>query len=240
MEHAVQPVPIVRTAGVCRVFKTGYSEVHALRDVTFDAMAEKLVILRGRSGSGKTTLLNIVGALDQPTSGEAFFDGVNLTHASEAERDAFRRKQMGYVFQSFALLPLMSAYENVEFGLRVAGMPAQGRRKRAEECLAFVGLAKRMGHRPFELSGGEQQRVAIARAIVHRPKLILADEPTAELDSRMGLQVINLFRELVDKEHMSIVMTSHDPSVLDIADMIVELSDGEVSDITHNPQKGDA
>ena len=221
---------IIRTEKLSRQFQSGREVVHALKDVNMEVESGTLTILRGRSGSGKTTLINLVGALDKPTEGQIWFDGQEITKLSEWKRDALRRNDMGFVFQSIALMPLMSAYENVEFGLRVAGFDPKERKKRAEECLTIVGLQKRMDHRPQELSGGEQQRVAIARAIAHRPKVVFADEPTAELDSNMGLQVIKVFKSLVQEEGLTVVMTTHDPSMIDIADCVYTLDDGMVSD----------
>ena len=221
---------IIRTEKLSRQFQSGREVVHALKDVNIEVESGTLTILRGRSGSGKTTLINLVGALDKPTEGQIWFDGQEITKLSEWKRDALRRNDMGFVFQSIALMPLMSAYENVEFGLRVAGFDPKERKKRAEECLTIVGLQKRMDHRPQELSGGEQQRVAIARAIAHRPKVVFADEPTAELDTNMGLQVIKVFKSLVQEEGLTVVMTTHDPSMIDIADCVYTLDDGMVSD----------
>jgi putative ABC transport system ATP-binding protein len=172
-----------------------------------------------------------MGALDQPSTGHIFFDGQDITRLSEAKKDQLRRNHMGFIFQSIALMPLMTAYENVEFGLRVAGYNPKDRKKRAEECLAMVGLQKRMNHRPQELSGGEQQRVAIARAVAHQPKVVFADEPTAELDTSMGLQVVKLLKDLVEEEGLTVVMTTHDPSMIDIADYVYTLDDGMVIDL---------
>ena len=152
----------------------------------------------------------------------------------EAQRDNLRLKNVGFVFQSVALISLLSAYENVEFAMRLAGVERKLWQKRAEECLSLVGLKSRMRHRPAELSGGEQQRVAIARAIAHRPKVIFADEPTAELDTHMGLQVMKLFRELIVSEGITIVMTTHDPNMMDLADHVYELGDGAIIDETDN------
>lgn len=218
--------PIVRAVGVERVFGRGQAAVHALKGANLSVMPGRLVALRGRSGSGKTTLINMLGALDRPTEGAVYFMGREISSLGETERGEIRRKHMGLIFQSFALVPLMSAYENVEFGMRIAGVPPGQCRARAEEVLDYVGLKKRMHHRPFELSGGEQQRVAIARAIAHRPALILADEPTAELDSRMGLQVVKLFKDLVQNEGVTIIMTTHDPAIMEIVDQVYALEDG--------------
>ncbi len=225
---------ILQTEDICRVFHSGSEKVHALKNVSVDVATGALTILKGRSGSGKTTLMNIMGALDSSTSGKVIFEGKNITKLSESKRDDFRRKNIGFIFQSVALITQMSAYENVEFSLRIAGYPAKQRKKRAEECLNFVGLAKRMHHRPHEMSGGEQQRVAIARAIAHKPKLIFADEPTAELDTAMGLQIIRLFQKLVYNEGITILMTTHDPNMMELADNVYTLDDGEVIEVINN------
>lgn len=227
---------LMEVESVNRVFQSGSETVQALRDVNITVEKAALTILRGRSGSGKTTLMNILGALDKPQSGRVLFDNKDIIRLSERKRDKFRCKNVGFIFQSVALISQMSAYENVEFGLRVARVPAKRRKARAEECLSFVGLSKRMQHRPQELSGGEQQRVAIARAIAHRPQIIFADEPTAELDSHMGLQVIKLFRDLVEKEGMTILMTTHDPNMMELADHVYTLEDGAVVEELHNLQ----
>jgi putative ABC transport system ATP-binding protein len=222
--------PIIRTVGVKRVFGKGSSAVHALKGANLSVPSGRLVALKGRSGSGKTTLINMLGALDRPTEGAVYFMGNEISNLSEQQRNEVRRVNMGLIFQSFALVPLMSAYENVEFGLRIAGVDSATYMEQAEEALDFVGLKPRMKHRPYELSGGEQQRVAIARAIAHRPKLILADEPTAELDSRMGLQIMKLFKDLVQRERITIIMTTHDPAIMEIVDQVYELEDGQIVD----------
>lgn len=222
--------PVVKTISVKRIFRSGGETVYALDGVSISVTPKTFVALRGRSGSGKTTLMNIIGALDSPTEGQVFFENKDITKLPDRQKDELRRRKLGFVFQSSALIPLMSAYENVEFSLRIAGVPATERRKRAEEVLAMVGLAKRMKHRPMEMSGGEQQRVAIARAMAHRPSLILADEPTAQLDSRMGLQIMKLFRDLVDKEGITVIMATHDPIIMEVADHVYTLEDGKVVD----------
>lgn len=199
----------------------------ALKGISLEVEAKSLTILRGRSGSGKTTLLNILSALDQPTKGRVWLQGQDITAMSEGARDLLRRKKIGFIFQSVSLIPLMSAFENVEFVLRMAGMK-QGRRERAEECLKLVGLGNRMHHMPQEMSGGEQQRVAIARAVAHRPDIIFADEPTGELDSATALSVVGLFRQLVEKEGVTIVMTTHDVSLMGAGDRVFELQDGKL------------
>lgn len=219
---------IIRTEGLCRRFLSGTDTVDALKGVSISIEKGKLTILKGRSGSGKTTLINLIGALDRPSEGDVYFDNIKIDGLPDRRRDELRRKGMGFVFQSVALIYQMTAYENVEFGLRVAGYDPAEREKRAVECLEMVGLGKRMAHRPHEMSGGEQQRVAIARAIAHRPKVIFADEPTAELDTHMGLQVVKVFKDLVEKEGITVVMTTHDPNMMEIADSVFTLEDGEV------------
>jgi putative ABC transport system ATP-binding protein len=222
---------ILRTEGVTRLFKAGREEIRALDNVTVHIPSVRLTMLRGRSGSGKTTLMNIMGALDRPTGGAVHFRDVDITSAGDRERDELRRTDMGFVFQSIALINSMTALENVEFGLRVAGYEARTRRERAQECLSLVGLENRMKHRIQELSGGEQQRVAIARAFAHKPSLMFADEPTAELDTAMGLQVVRLFKDLIKKESLTLVMTTHDPNMMEVADLVYTLEDGVITDV---------
>lgn len=222
--------PIIRTVDLSRDFLAGSEIVHALRKANISIMPGTLTVLRGRSGSGKTTLMNLLGALDRPTNGDVFFLEKKISDLPEKKRDELRRTKMGFVFQSIALIGLMSAYENVDFALRVAGYDRKKQKQRAEECLDFVGLSKRMSHRPHELSGGEQQRVAIARAIAHHPQVLFADEPTAELDTQMGLQVLKVFRDLVSQERLTVVMTTHDPDMMDLADHVYTLEDGQIID----------
>lgn len=229
---------IITARGIKRGFQSGGDTFWALGGIDLDIPRGGLTILRGRSGSGKTTLMNILGALDRPTEGTVILDGVDITAVSESERDAVRRKKIGFIFQSVALVSMMSAYENVEFGMRISGFPAAGRRERAEECLHLVGLSSRIKHMPQELSGGEQQRVAIARAIAHRPAVLFADEPTAELDTLTGLSVIKTFRELVEREGVTIVMTTHDVGLMDAADVVYELSDGMLVDAAAGAGEG--
>jgi putative ABC transport system ATP-binding protein len=219
---------IIRTENLFRQFKTGEEIVYALKDININIKAETLTILRGRSGSGKTTLINLLGGMDLPSKGKVYFEEEDITKISDRKRDALRRASIGFVFQSGGLMSNMTALENVEFGLRIAGFNPKERRKRAEECLAMVGLTKRILHFPRELSGGEAQRVAIARSVAHKPKVIFADEPTAALDANMGLQVVNAFKYMVEKEKITVIMTTHDPSMMEIADQVYTLQDGEV------------
>lgn len=229
---------ILRADNVKRVFGSGDAAVHVLKGVDLKVPRNRLVALKGRSGSGKTTLLNILGALDRPSAGEVYFENEEIAYLPERRRDDLRRCRMGFVFQAFALVPLMSAMENVEFGLRIAGVPQKEWKNRTEEALELVGLTKRAKHRPFEMSGGEQQRCAIARAIAHQPKIIFADEPTGELDSRMAMQVMNVFRELVEQKNLTILMTTHDPAIIGVVDHVYELEDGQVIGSTENTVAG--
>lgn len=226
---------ILKADKVSRQFTIGDgSVVNALTGIDLTVESGQLVCLRGRSGSGKTTLINILGALDKPNGGKVFFDGRDITELPSAECDRLRRHEMAFVFQSVALISTMTAYENVEFALRLAGVPLSKRSARAKECLKQVGLEKRMYHRPGELSGGEQQRVAIARAVCHRPKLVFADEPTAALDTPTGLAVLKLFRELVRDNDLTIVMTTHDETMMELADVVYALEDGKIASMTEN------
>lgn len=212
-----------------RYFKAGDgTTVHALDGVSMEIKKGTLAILKGRSGSGKTTLLNILSALDMPTEGSVQFLDKNLEQMTEKDREMLRRYEMGFVFQSIALIPTMTAYENVEFALRLAKNDVinENTHDRVSELLERVGLSKRMDHMPDQLSGGEQQRVAIARAVVHRPKVVFADEPTGALDTASGFEVMRLFRELIDDEGITIVMTTHDPNLMELGDEVFELSDG--------------
>lgn len=219
---------IIKTNKLCRDFKTGSNIVHAVSNVNLIIEKGGLTILRGRSGSGKTTLINLLGAIDKPTKGEIFFEDKEISSLDEQSRDELRRKNIGFVFQSGALISNMTAFENVDFGLRVSGINSKERKSRVEECLNIVGLLKRADHYPYELSGGEAQRVAIARAIAHKPKVIFADEPTAALDSNMGLQVVKTFKELVKDEGITVVMTTHDPNMMQVADYVFTIQDGEI------------
>ena len=218
---------VLNATGIKRGYPSGGETIWALKGVDLTIDEGQFAIFKGVSGSGKTTLMNILGTLDPPTEGEVYFCGESVTNASEYRRDTLRRTEMGFVFQSLALVSMMTAYENVEFILRICDYPAKDRKSRVEECLKMVGLADRMNHLTQELSGGEQQRVAIARAIAHSPKVIFADEPTAELDTTTGLQVVKVLKELTEQEGVTIVMATHDPGLMDIADVVYEMEDGE-------------
>ena len=219
--------PIIRVRGVSRAFPVSGQSFWALKNVNCDIPRGQLTILKGRSGSGKTTLLNILGALDKPTDGSVLFADEDIVRMDERARTRLRRRNIGFVFQSVALIPMMNAYENVEYALRLSRYRGD-RAARAMECLKLVGLDKRARHMPQELSGGEQQRVAIARAIAHRPSVIFADEPTGELDTNTGLRVVKIFKELIEAEGVTIVMTTHDTGLMEIGDRVYEIKDGEI------------
>ena len=220
--------PIIKVEGVTRVFYVGGEPVHALRGVNMEVPRGIFAAVMGRSGSGKTTRLNIVGGLDHATSGSLTVDGHPLEGLSEHRLTLMRRHLIGFVFQSFALLPTFSAYENIEIPLRIARYPRRERAQRVQRALGVVGLMRWADHRPHELSGGQQQRVAIARSLVTRPALILADEPTGELDSVTGREIMNLFQHIVVAEGVTVLMVTHDPTVEEYAHRIYELDDGEI------------
>jgi putative ABC transport system ATP-binding protein len=222
---------VIETQDLQRIYQMGARKVEALRGVNLNIVPGRFVALKGRSGSGKTTLLNIIGGLDRPTAGTVQVFGRDLATLDENQLALWRRHELGFVFQSFGLLPTLSAYENVDLMLRLIGMPPKDRRYRVMECIEIVGLKKWMHHRPHEMSGGQQQRIGIARALAHHPRLILADEPTGELDSKTSTQIIGIFREIVESEGITILMTSHDPRVNEFVDEIKLLKDGQVLDL---------
>jgi putative ABC transport system ATP-binding protein len=218
--------PLISARGVEKQFQFGHQLIRAVHDVDIDVFPQDLLMITGRSGSGKTTLLNLLAGLDRPDRGSVRFRGQELSGMTEQALVDLRRKELGFVFQSFALLPLMSAYENVELPLRIANWNKGEQRRRALECLEMVGLERRANHRPYELSGGERQRVAIARALVHKPSLILADEPTGELDANTGVAIFMLLKEIIAKEGITVVVTTHDVSMARFATIGRYMSDG--------------
>nr|BEK63728.1 ABC transporter ATP-binding protein [Kitasatospora purpeofusca] len=222
--------PMVAVTEVHRSFGTGERAVHALRGVSFTIGRGELTALKGRSGSGKTTLLNLVGGLDAPTGGSITLDGTDLGGLDEDGRLALRRDRLGFVFQSFGLLPVLTAAENVGIPMRLRKVPAAQREERARTLLALVGLADHANQRPGELSGGQQQRVAIARALANEPDLIIADEPTGQLDSETGRSIMELLRAVVRSEGVTVLVATHDPNLMELADRVVELRDGRVVD----------
>ncbi len=225
-------LPLITTVELWRTYMLGSEEINALRGVNFTVMPGQFIAVVGRSGSGKTTLLNILAGLDKPTSGTVMFEDRDVAAMGEHDLTDLRRFKIGFVFQSFGLLPLLSAFENVELPLRIAGVRTRDREVRTREALEIVGLWNRAKHRPYELSGGEQQRVAIARAIVNEPPLILADEPTGELDSNNARSIFGLFKEMVQHRGISVVSATHDSTLLEMADEVKEIRDGQLSDAT--------
>jgi putative ABC transport system ATP-binding protein len=221
-------VSVVAVHDVTRTFGSGATATPALRGVTFTIGAGQLIALRGRSGSGKTTLLNIVGGLDTPDSGSVQVAGKDVTAMPERARMRLRRESVAFIFQSFGLIPVLSAAENVGIPLRIAGVAPREREERVRLMLAIVGLDEHAGQRPGELSGGQQQRVAIARALAGSPQLLLADEPTGQLDSETGQQIMRLLRAVVQSEGVTALVATHDPNLIGIADGVLHLEDGKV------------
>jgi len=220
---------VVEAAGLVRDYPSGEGVIHALRGIDLVVGRGQLVAVRGRSGSGKTTLLNLLGGLDRPTAGRVLVEGLEISAMDEDELVDVRRRTVAFIFQAFGLLPILSAAENVEVPLRLVHADPFERDRRVAELLELVGLGERMHHRPHELSGGEQQRVAIARALANRPALLLADEPTGQLDSETGHRIMHLVRTVIRSEGITAVVATHDPLMLDVADRVVELRDGQVA-----------
>ncbi|MCG6493969.1 ABC transporter ATP-binding protein [Kitasatospora sp. A2-31] len=221
-------VPMVAVSDLRHSFGTGERAVHALRGVSFSVGRGELTALKGRSGSGKTTLLNLVGGLDKPTGGTIALDGTELAGLDEEARLAMRRDRIGFVFQSFGLIPVLTAAENVGVPMRLRKVPSARREERARTLLAMVGLADHADQRPGELSGGQQQRVAIARALANEPDLIIADEPTGQLDSETGRAIMQLLRAVVRSEGVTALVATHDPTLMELADRVIELRDGRI------------
>ncbi|MDH3295151.1 MAG: ABC transporter ATP-binding protein [Acidimicrobiia bacterium] len=222
--------PVLAAHQLTRHYGHGSTAVAALRGVDLHLDAGQVLVIQGRSGSGKTTLLNLLGGLDLPTAGMVAIRGQVLTEMSEAARAELRRSTIGFVFQSFGLLPMLSAAENVEVPMRLLRTEPARRRERARELLDLVGLGHRTAHRPGELSGGEQQRVAVARALANGPRLLLADEPTGQLDSSTGREVVEMLTSLVRAEGVAAVIATHDPAIITVADRVIRLHDGRFVD----------
>ena len=218
--------PMLEVRGVSRAFGSGESAVLALREVSFEVAPGEMVALVGRSGSGKTTLLNLVGGLDRPDAGSVFVAGTDVTGLDEDGRSALRRTTVSYIFQTFGLIPVLSAAENVGVPLRMSRTPVAERERRVALLLDLVGLADHAEQRPDELSGGQQQRVAIARALAASPRLLLADEPTGHLDAETGLAVMALLRGVVESEGVTALLSTHDPVMMALADRVIRISDG--------------
>jgi putative ABC transport system ATP-binding protein len=221
--------PMVETRDLSRDYAMPGGVVHAVSDVSLRVGRGQLVALRGRSGSGKTTLLSMIGALERPTRGSVSVDGTIVSDLPESSLIGFRRRKVGFIFQAFGLMPILSAAENVEVPLRLLGADPRERDRRVRHLLELVGLGGRLNHRPHELSGGEQQRVAIARSLASEPHLLLADEPTGQLDSQTGRGVMELLQHLVRSEGVTAIVATHDAMLIDLADRVIELQDGRVN-----------
>ena len=217
---------LLSARGLTRRFGSGPAAVTAVNSIDLDIAPGEFLAVMGRSGSGKTTLLNLLAGLDQPTAGRVTFEGRNLADLAEGEMVALRRARLGFVFQSFGLIPLLSAYENVELPLHLGGVSWRERRQRAAQALAQVGLDSRMGHRPYELSGGEQQRVALARALVINPAALFADEPTGELDSATGRAIAALLRDTARERGVTVIAATHDPTLAALSSRALAMTDG--------------
>ncbi len=222
--------PVLTTDGLCRSYATVSEQVRAVREVNLELYPGTVVVIQGKSGSGKTTLLNLMGGLDTPTAGSVSYRGRNLARLPKPELTRLRRRELGFVFQAFALMPGLTACENVDLPLRIAGFRPKEAQGRALRCLEEVGLGRRAHHRTEELSGGEQQRVAIARGLVAEPRLLLADEPTGELDHAVADRIMSLFERIVRERGMTICFTSHDPAVARYADRRLTMTDGRLTE----------
>ena len=229
---------IIQTKNLTRIYQLDGEDIHAVNAVTLDIPREKMTAIVGRSGSGKTTLLNLISGLDVPTNGEIWFDNDRLDTMSEQDKRLLRLNKIGFVFQSFGLLPLLDAAENVGVPLRMRYMDQRERNSRVNEALDWVGLTQRVHHRPYELSGGEQQRVAIARALASRPQIIMADEPTGQLDTHTGHTIIALLRRLVNEQNITALIITHDPKVMQEADLVYYMSDGNLVESVWNTSNG--
>lgn len=219
---------VVATVNLVKHYRLGEVVVPALQGVNMEIEKGDFVAVLGPSGSGKTTLLNVIGALDRPTKGRVYVDGEDLTALSEKNLTRLRRNKIGFVFQFYNLIPVLTAFENVELPMIISGVSRQEAAKRAEKLLESVGLSNRARHRPDELSGGEQQRIAIARALANRPSVVLADEPTGDLDTATGQQVLTMLLEMSKQENTTVVVATHDPAVLDMADRTLRMRDGRI------------
>jgi len=227
-ETASNGVPVIQVENLHKVYEMGDTKVHALRGVSLKIVRREFVAIMGASGSGKSTFMNLLGCLDSPTEGTYLLEGTNVASLSRKELASIRNRHVGFVFQGFNLLSRTTAIENVELPLIYAAMRAGERHKRARSALEKVGLGDRTDHVPSQLSGGQQQRVAIARALVNHPSILLADEPTGNLDSRTSAEIMGIFQELNDKENLTIVLVTHEPDIADYAKRVIQFRDGHI------------
>ena len=219
---------VIQVENLVKTYQLGKVSIPALRGISFDVAKGEFLVVMGPSGSGKTTLLNLIGAIDKPTSGRIFIDGRDITTLGEGELTKLRRHKIGFIFQFYNLIPALTALENVELPMLTAGVSRKDTSKRAFQLLETVGLAERVGHLPDELSGGEQQRIAIARALANRPSVILADEPTGDLDTKTGMEVVQILYDTSKKENATVVVVTHDPMITEKADVILQMRDGQI------------
>ena len=225
---------ILRMENISKNYKLGKTEIRALKDIDFEIFEGDLVVFAGASGSGKTTLLNIIGLLDEPSSGTLWIENEDVTSGNIDNLFSYRRDNMGFIFQTFNLIPVLNVFENVEYPLILKNVPFRERKEKVNNVLEKVGLSERRKHKPNELSGGERQRVSIARAVVKEPKIVLADEPTANLDSGTGMEIIELMERLNVKDGTTFVFSSHDPKIIERGRRVVTLRDGEITKIAEN------
>ncbi|MHA1650800.1 MAG: ABC transporter ATP-binding protein [Candidatus Helarchaeota archaeon] len=226
---------IVELVNVTKTYILGEIKIHALRKINIKISRGEIVGIMGPSGSGKTTLLNLIGTLDKPDSGEIYLDGIDISSLRESELIKIRRQKIGYIFQFYNLIPVLNALENVCLPMLLRGVDRRKRERRAKELLELVGLKNRMLHKPDELSGGEQQRVAIARALANNPSLILADEPTGDLDEETGITVVKQMRKIIEQEKRTLIIVTHDPLIAKFTNRVLHLRDGQI--ITNNNEK---
>ena len=219
---------VIQVEKLAKTYRLGKVSIPALRGISFDVAKGEFLAVIGPSGSGKTTLLNLMGAIDKPTSGRIFIDGRDVTTLGEGELTKLRRHKIGFIFQFYNLIPALTALENVELPMLTGGVSRKDASKRALQLLEMVGLAERVGHLPDELSGGEQQRVAIARALANRPSVILADEPTGDLDTKTGMEVVQILYDTSKKENATVIVVTHDPMITERADRILHMRDGSI------------
>ena len=231
--------PVVQLENLEKTYQLGKTTVHALRGVSLTVHEGEFIVIMGPSGSGKTTLLNIIGTLDKPTSGRALIDGDDIARMNDGQLTRLRRHEIGFVFQFHNLIPVLTAFENVQLPLLTSRTKRGEAEDRANELLARVGLKERAHHLPDELSGGEQQRVAIARALANRPRIILADEPTGDLDTQTGSEVVGIMYDIARQERAAVVVVTHDPIIAVKADRLLEMRDGRISELVHEPLTGE-
>ncbi len=230
----IKPI-ILSTKGLTKTFSLGRElEVHALSDVSFEVGRGDFISIMGPSGSGKSTLLNMIGCLDRPTRGDIFIDGQLVSKLKKSKLTDLRREKIGFVFQQYNLIPTLTALENVMLPLKYTGMPRKQAKRKATQALEQVGLGERIRHRPFELSGGEQQRVTVARSLINNPAIVLADEPTGELDTHTSDQVIRLLRSLNESAGQTFIIVTHNPEVAAVTDKVIKMKDGRLEEIANN------